>query len=138
MTGERERLSASDASNVVMDSPDQVNVPLVVGVLGVGGFVSADGKADLDLLRADLGVRLVESSSSGLVRFAQRVQDDGRALVWEDCRPDLTWHVRLATPVDGLDGLAGMAATLITSPLPLDRPLWELLIVPGAGAGGPG
>ena len=49
MTGERERLSASDASNVVMDSPDQVNVPLVVGVLGVGGFVSAGGEVDVDL-----------------------------------------------------------------------------------------
>ncbi|MBB1516996.1 DUF1298 domain-containing protein [Tessaracoccus sp. MC1679] len=138
MPGERERLSASDASNVVMDSPDQVNVPLVVGVLGVGGFVSAGGEADVDLLRADLAARLGGSPSPGLVRFAQRVQDDGRSLVWEDCRPDLTWHVRLAAPVDGLDGLAGLAATLMTSPLPLDRPLWELLIVPGAGAGGPG
>ncbi|MHA6508402.1 wax ester/triacylglycerol synthase domain-containing protein [Tessaracoccus sp. Y1736] len=138
MPGERERLSASDASNLVMDSPDQVNVPLVVGVLGVGGFVSAAGEADLDLLRADLAARLRDSSSSGLVRFTQRVQDEGRSLVWEDCRPDLTWHVRQAAPVDGLDGLAGMAATLMTHPLPLDRPLWELLIVPGAGTDGPG
>ena len=141
MPGERERLSPSDASNVVMDSPDQVNVPLVVGVLGVGGFVSAGGEVDVDLLRASLAARLDGSSSPGLLRLVQRVQDDGRALVWEDCRPDLTWHVRLVSPVDGLDGLAGLAglaATLMTSPLPLDRPLWELLIVPGAGAGGPG
>ncbi|MBB1513322.1 hypothetical protein H5399_12025 [Tessaracoccus sp. MC1627] len=122
MPAERERLSASDASNLVMDSPDQVNVPLVVGVLGVGGFVSAGGEADLDLLRADLAARLRVSSSSELIRFAQRVQDEGRSLVWEDCWPDLTWHVRLAAPVDGLDGLASLAATLMTHPLPLDGP----------------
>src|SRR5690606_22564021 len=57
---------------------------------------------------------------------------------WESCPPDLTWHVRLADPVDGPNGLADLAARLMTQPLPLDRPMWELLVVPGAGTHGPG
>ncbi|MCA1780627.1 MAG: hypothetical protein LC679_00190 [Intrasporangiaceae bacterium] len=42
-----ERLSAADASNVVMDARDQVNAFLLAGVLGPGGFVSEDGGIDV-------------------------------------------------------------------------------------------
>ena len=38
-----DRLSAADASNVLMDARDQVNVFLMAGLLGPGGFVSQDG-----------------------------------------------------------------------------------------------
>lgn len=135
---ERERLSAADASNVVMDARDQVNAVLLAGLLGPGGFVSGSGAVDLDLLRSEIAARLAGPSSPALSRLARRVRSDGRSLVWEPCDPDLEWHVRLLEPADGAAGLAVLAATLMTTPLPLDRPLWEVLVVPGAGSVGPG
>lgn len=131
-----ERLTAADASNVVLDAHDQVNVFLLAGLLSPGGFVAADGSADLDLLRSAIGARLTEDD--GLRRFSQRVGMAGHALVWEASPPDLGQHVRLVEPVAGQAGLAAFAAQLMTAPVPKDRPMWELLIVPGAGPSGPG
>ncbi|MHA6522849.1 wax ester/triacylglycerol synthase domain-containing protein [Tessaracoccus sp. G1721] len=133
MVRDRERLSPADASNVVMDSPDQVNAFLLAGLLDVGGFVSPDGAVDLELLRASIASRL---SDPELARFSQRVHQ--RTLTWGPCRPDLSRHIRLAAPVAGMAGLADMAARLMTTPLPLEHPLWELLVVPGAATPAPG
>ena len=58
MSGRPERLSAADASNVVMDARDQVNVVLLAGILGVGGFVGERGEADLGRLREAVADRL--------------------------------------------------------------------------------
>ncbi len=130
---DRDRLSAADASNFVMDARDQVNAFLMAGTLGVGGFVCQDGRIDLDALRAAIARRLAD-----LPRFGQRVVRNRRHLQWEACRPDLSWHVRLVDEVSGQDGLAELCATLMTVPLPVDRPMWELLIAPGASPDGPG
>lgn len=127
---DRERLSAADASNVLIDAKDQVNVFLLAGILG-DGF-------DLDGLRSHLAACLHAPAAGDLRRFSQRPQRLGRGLVWQSCPVDLGWHVRLVDPVVGRDGLANLAATLMTVPLPLDRPLWELLVVPGASPGGHG
>lgn len=133
MVRDRERLSPADASNVVMDSPDQVNVFLLAGLLDVGGFVAPDGTADMDRLRIGIAERLGDPE---LARFSRRVNQ--RTLTWEPCRPDLDRHVRLAASVAGSAGLAELAARLMTTPLPPERPLWELLIVPGAATPAPG
>ena len=138
MSGRPERLSAADASNVVMDARDQVNVVLLAGILGVGGFVGERGEADLGLLREAVADRLADPAYPDLARFSQRVSFEGRAPTWQDCRPDLTHHVRQVDPVAGRDGLAHLAGRLMTVPLPPDRPLWELLIVPGAAPEAPG
>lgn len=132
-----ERLSAADASNVLLDARDQVNVFLMAGVLGAGGFVAADGTLDLDALREVIAGRL-QGASAGLTRFSQRVGFQGRVPVWEPCLPDLRWHVRATEPVAGTAGLAALCGDLMTRPLPVERPLWELLIVPGVSASGPG
>ncbi|HSN42933.1 MAG TPA: wax ester/triacylglycerol synthase domain-containing protein [Propionibacteriaceae bacterium] len=132
-----ERLSAADASNVVMDARDQVNVFLMAGTLGVGGWVAEGGRLDLAALRNEMDGRL-RAWSPDLTRFSQRVRFAGRIPEWERCALDLTWHVRDVDPVDGLDGLAALCGTLMVTPLPVDRPLWELLIVPGASDAGPG
>lgn len=132
-----ERLSAADASNIEIDAADQVNAFLLAGLLGVGGFVARDG-VDLDALRDHLRARFLDPAAPGLTRFTQRVDVRGGALVWERCEPDLLWHVRLSDTVHGEEGLAGLAARLMTVALPLDRPLWELLVVPGAAAQGVG
>ena len=133
-----ESLSAADASNVILDAVDQVNVFLMAGILGPGGFVGVDGSADLDRLRQVIAERLNDPSLAGLRRFAQRVGGTPRRRVWERCPPDLALHVRLVDPVAGTDGLAALCAALMTTPLPADRPLWELLVVPGATESGTG
>ncbi len=135
---EARRLTAADASNVVMEINDQVNVFMLAGILGVGGFVSADGETDLSQLRTALSARLGLVSSAALARFSERINVEGRTLTWERCQPDLQWHVRAIDPVDGPDGLARLSASLMTVPMSLDRPLWELLVVPGAAPRGTG
>lgn len=134
----RERLTAADASNVELDAHDQVNVFLMAGLLRPGGFVGEDGSADLGRLRATIAARLGEGSTAELRRFAQRVTADGRFLVWDSCEPDLRWHVRAVEPLEGRAGLSALCASLMSAPLPADRPLWELVIVPGATSAGPG
>ena len=125
--GERfERLSTADASNIAIDAPDQVNAFLMAGVLAPGGAVAADGSVDLEALRSALFERLPRAK-----RLRERVRRDGRFLVWEPVAPDLAHHVRIVRPVDGIAGLEALCAHLIVTPLPPDRPLWELLIVPG-------
>jgi len=133
-----ESLSAADASNVILDAADQVNVFLMAGILGPGGFVDADGGADLERLRDVIGERLADPSLPGLRRFGQRVGGTPRRPVWETCPPDLARQVRQTEPVTGTDGLSAVCAVLMTTPLPADRPLWELLIVPGAAGAGTG
>lgn len=125
--GERfERLSTADASNIAIDAPDQVNAFLMAGILAPGGAVAPDGSVDLEVLRSSLAERVPRAK-----RLGQRVRRHGRALAWEPVAPDLAHHVRVVEPVDGLAGLESLCAHLIVTPLPPDRPLWELLIVPG-------
>lgn len=126
----RERLSPADASNVEIDAPDQVNAFLMAGVLGPGGAVAADGSIDIVALRARFAARL-----SRAPRLSQRVAYEGRAPVWEDVRVDLERQVRVLEPVDGVAGLASQCARLMVTPLATDRPLWELLLVPGVAPG---
>lgn len=134
---EPERLSAADASNVVIEAPDQVNAFLLAAILGAGGFVSGEGEPDVEMLRAAIGEQI--ASRTGVrARLSRRVRTVHGALVWESCPPDLTWHIQLVDPVDGPNGLADLAALLMVQALPLDRPMWELLVVPGAGLDGPG
>jgi hypothetical protein len=46
--------------------------------------------------------------------------------------------VREVGRVAGTEGLAALCASLMTTPLPAGRPLWELLVVPGATDAGTG
>jgi len=59
----------------------------------------------------------------------------GRRHLWMQADPDLDEHVRFIDPVDGLPGLERLCGDLMNVPLSLEHPLWELLVVPGAGAG---
>ncbi|MRX43039.1 wax ester/triacylglycerol synthase domain-containing protein [Agromyces kandeliae] len=126
----RERLSAADASNIVIDAPDQVNAFLMAGVLGPGGPIGPGGEVDLRALRAALAAVIPSEP-----RLSQRVVRDGRRFAWERVPVDLEAHVRLADPVDGLPGLEALCARLMVTAMPTDRPLWELLLVPGAAPG---
>jgi diacylglycerol O-acyltransferase / wax synthase len=130
MTVPDEPLSRADAANLQLDSGDQVNVVLVAAQLQPGGFVGADGSTDLARLRAVVAQRLRHSDAQ-VRRLQQRIAGSARNPVWRSCTPDLAWHIRTEDSYPGLAGLAELSGNLMTTPLPGDRPLWEMLVIPG-------
>lgn len=124
------RLAATDEANLVLDHAGQVNVFLVAGHVGPGGFISPDGTPAMDVLRAAVQERIDK-----LPMLRRMVAPAALGHRWVDAPPDLQQHIRLSEPVDGLAGLEAMCAELMSVPLPRDRPLWELLVVPGAPDG---
>ena len=54
---------------------------------------------------------------------------------WEPSEPDLDAHVREEQPGPGERGFEAVCARLVMQPLPPDRPLWDLVLVPGARPG---
>jgi hypothetical protein len=126
--GDVEALSRADASNLQLESADQVNVVIAAGTLGAGGFVGSDGSVDVAAAREWLGDRL--AADPELRRLRQRIIGR-RQPHWQSVPTDLTQHVRVV-PDAGPSGLAELCSALMTVPLPPDQPLWELLLIPGA------
>ena len=124
------RLAAVDEANLVLDHVGQVNVFLIAGVLAPGGFVGPDGRPDMPALRAVLQEGIAELPQLRRVPVAA-----GRRHRWVEESPDLEQRVRLIDPVDDIPGLERLCGELMGVPLALDRPPWELLVVPGASAG---
>ncbi|MET0842339.1 MAG: wax ester/triacylglycerol synthase domain-containing protein [Mycetocola sp.] len=123
------QLAAVDEANLVLDHDGQVNVFLVAGLLERGGFIRRDGRPDLAALRTVLDRRIAALPSLRRVPVLS-----GRRHHWVEVSPDLEQHIRLVDPVDGLFGLEQLCGRLMTTPLCLNRPPWELLVVPGASA----
>lgn len=117
----------------MLDHAGQVNVFLVAGLLEPGGFLAPDGTPDMAGLRAVLRERIAE-----LPALRKRAAQTGRRHHWVETMPDVEHHIRLVEPVDGLMGLEARCAGLMSQPLALDRPMWEILVVPGAMTGGLG
>jgi diacylglycerol O-acyltransferase / wax synthase len=124
-----QRLAAVDEANLVLDHAGQVNVFLVAGLLAPGGFIGPDGTPDVAALRSVLRARVAELPPLRKVPVAA-----GRRHRWEEASPDLDRHIRVIEAVDGLAGLERLCGELMSVPLGLDRPLWEILIVPAASA----
>lgn len=131
---QEQRLAPVDEANLVLDHAGQTNVFLVAGVLvpEEGGFLG-HGEADLDLLRTVIAERIGELPQLRCVPVGH-----GRRHRWRDATPDLDHHVRSIARVDGPAGFERVCGELMTVPLPRDRPLWELLLVPGASPRGVG
>lgn len=129
----RQRLAAVDEANLVLDHPGQVNVFLVAGLLAGGGFVGSDGVPDIGALRVAVGERIAALPPLRHVAVAA-----GRRHRWAEVSLDLEQHIRLIDAVDGLAGLERLCGELMSVPLPQDRPMWELLVVPGASVDGVG
>lgn len=127
------RLAPVDEANLVLDHQGQVNVFLAAGVLGTGGFVDAGGVPDVESLRAAVGRRM-----AALPQLCRIPVPAGRGHRWVPSTPDLRDHIRVVPSVEGLTGFERLCADLMTDPLPWDRPMWELLLVPGASADGLG
>ena len=129
----RRPLGRADEAHLLLDRGSNVYVITVAGLLGPGGCVEPGGAIDLDRLR-----RTVASRVATAPRLSGRLErrQDRTELV--PCVIDLESHVRIVEAVAGLDGFLGLCSGLATVRLPMDRPLWELLIVPGAQPDGVG
>lgn len=133
ITAPRQRLAAVDEANLVLDHSGQVNVFLVAGLLAAGGFVGSDGVPDIGALRVAVGERIAALPQLRHVPVAA-----GHRHRWAEVSLDLEQHLRLIDAVDGLAGLERLCGELMSVPLPQDRPMWELLVVPGASVDGLG
>jgi diacylglycerol O-acyltransferase len=124
-----ERLSASDMSSLLAErGPIHVNV-------GATLILEGDPPALEELLAH------VESRLALVPRFRQRVQATPLQItnpVWaDDPGFDLEWHVRhLALPRPGsTDQLRELVGRVMSTPLDLERPLWQLYLVEGLEGG---
>ncbi len=124
------RLARVDEANLALDHAGQVNVFLVAAVLAPGGFVDADGVADLAVLHSVLADRV-----AAIPQLRRVPVPSGRRHRWAEVSPEPEQHVRLIDPVEGWTGLERLCGQLMCTPLDRDRPLWEVLLVPGAAPG---
>lgn len=133
MRPETQRLAAVDEANLVLDHTGQVNVFLVACLLAPGGFVGPNGEPDLTLLRATVRERIATLPQLRKMSVASCHRHR-----WVEVQPDLEHHIRLAKTVDGVAGFEQACAELMSTPLAMDRPHWEILVMPGTAAGGIG
>jgi diacylglycerol O-acyltransferase / wax synthase len=124
-----ERLSASDMSSLLAErGPIHVNV-------GAALILEGDPPTLEELLEH------VESRLALVPRFRQRVQATPLQItnpVWaDDPGFDLEWHVRhVALPRPGsTDQLRELVGRVMSTPLDLERPLWQLYLVEGLEGG---
>lgn len=121
----RTRMAAADAAWLRMDRP--TNLMVVTSVMWF------DDPLDWDAVRELLDSRVI----ARFPRFSQRVVED-HGLFWEDVEDfDLSDHlhpVRLPDPGDQ-EALETFTSSLISVPLPHDRPLWDLYLVDPYGDG---
>ncbi len=129
MSERPERLSASDMSSLLAErGPIHVNV-------GAALILEGDPPT-LDELLAH-----VESRLALVPRFRQRVQATPLQItnpVWaDDPGFDLEWHVRhVALPRPGsTDQLRELVGRVMSTPLDLERPLWQLYLLEGLERG---
>ena len=127
------RLASADEANLVLDHAGQVNVFLIAGLLSRSGFVGSDQIPDMAALRTALSERI-----DGLPQLHRIAVSAGLRHRWEEASPDLNQHIRLLGPVAGLAGLERLCGELMSQPLPLERAMWEILVIPGASAQGIG
>ena len=129
MSERPERLSASDMSSLLAErGPIHVNV-------GAALILEGDPPTLDELLEH------VESRLALVPRFRQRVQATPLQItnpVWaDDPGFDLEWHVRhVALPRPGsTDQLRELVGRVMSTPLDLERPLWQLYLVEGLEGG---
>ncbi len=125
----RQRMSAADAAWLHMDRPSNLMV--------VNALMWFDEPLDVDRAKAVLQERLVQR----FPRFRQRIVEPRLAIglpSWEDAPDfDLDRHVhRIALPEPGdKAALQELVADLMVIPLHRSKPLWDMYVIEGYGAG---
>lgn len=121
---DHEPLSRADTAWYRLESPDN---PVDIAVL-----LTFDGPVDFDLLKKTVGERLLRYR-----RFRQRIVESKAHVgtpAWEDDPSfSLDRHVRRVPLGDAT--LPDRIGALLGHPLPMDRPLWEMLLVEASGGG---
>lgn len=126
-----ERISPIDAATLALNvHGEQPYLVTLAGVLRAGGFVDRAGRPDVARLRATLGRRV-----SGVPVLTHRPVLRGADWWWEPHDPDLGTHVRVVAPASAARGLEAVCADVLMQPLPPDRPLWEIVLVPSVAPG---
>jgi diacylglycerol O-acyltransferase / wax synthase len=122
------RISPIDAATLGLSvHGGQPYLIVLGGMLEPGGFIDASGRPDVAGLRAILEPRVAR-----LPVMTHRPVGRGDDWWWEPGEPDLALHVREEAPEPGDRGFEAVCARLVMQPLPPDRPLWDLVLVPGA------
>ena len=128
------RISPIDAATLgISVHGGQPYLITLAGVLAPGELVDAAGRPDAAGLRARLAERI-----RALPVLTHRPVHRDDAWWWEPSDPDLSAHVLVEEPGPGDRGFEAVCARLLMRPLPPDRPLWEIVLVPGARPGGCG
>src|SRR3954452_24163325 len=126
-----ERLSALDASFLRVETR--------AAHMHVGWLATVDLPGGADVLPADEVRDRIAARLHHVPRFRQVVREPPGGLAspyWADAPDfDLNSHVRArAGAPPPATGVLSLAEDFFSMPLPRDRPLWELLIVPRLGA----
>ncbi|MGW4928984.1 wax ester/triacylglycerol synthase domain-containing protein [Agromyces sp. NPDC004153] len=131
---EAARISPIDAATLgISVHGGQPYLITLAGVLGPGEHVDAAGRPDAAAIR-----RLLARRIGAIPVLAQRAVRREGAWWWEPQEPDLAAHVLVEDPGAGDRGFEAVCARLLMRPLPSDRPLWEIVLVPGARPAGCG
>ena len=127
-----ERLTATDASFLHIETPHEPQHVGSLSVLEGGPLRDADGRIRIEDMRA-----FVEGRLHRVPRMRQRVRmvpfRQGRPVWVDDDHFDIEYHVRLTSlPRPGTrDQLLDLMGRLQSLPLDRSRPLWEIWIVDG-------
>lgn len=116
-----------------------LHVETVGAAQHLGGLVVFEPTSDEEALSVE-GVRdVVRHELERLPRFRQRLEPATR---WRRARwvdvPVIDWasHISVRRCPDGQDGLRRIVAELAETPMPRDRPLWQIVMVRDAGSTG--
>lgn len=131
-TGHALRVNGADAAHLTLDRTDDPDTIGLVGILDGGSLLTPAGDVDVEHLREVLAPRV--AAVPALNRRLTPADEQGTP-TWEPCPPDLADHVRSGPAIADDRALARLGARGLEEPLPRDRPLWDLTVVPGPAPG---
>ena len=114
-----------------------LHVETVGAAQHLGGLVMFEPTSDEAALSVERVRDVVRHELERLPRFRQRL---GPATRWHRARwvdvPVIDWtsHISVRRCPDGQDGVRRIVAELAETPMPRDRPLWQIVIVRDAGS----
>jgi len=131
-----ERLSRADESNLALETRDSPMHQAALGVLDAATLVDSAGRVRLDDMRAHVASRLERVPELRRVLYETGFLE-GRALWVDDPGFRIEEHVRMATlPSPGGEKAAlSFAERKMSELMDRSRPLWEIWLLEGYGAG---
>jgi len=122
-------ISPVDTAILGINVTGQPYVVTLAGLLGPGGVVDADGHPDAERVTEFLVPRVAREPD-----LQQRPQRRGGRWWWVHVPVDVSEHITVES-ARGDGGFEALCARLVMEPLPHDRPLWHITLVPGARPG---